>query len=288
MNKIINHIGLSSGKDSTALLIWVIFLSGYPLETIRITACDTENEYAEFYQQIAALNEICLKFGIAPIRILKSMGFLNLAVSKHRFPSARARFCTEELKIKPTRQYIQELWMEGYEVVLHLGVRADESTERSLLSEWGESYYCKVRRPILKWSIAEVWEAHRKYGFPINPLYAKGRKRVGCRLCCMSRKADIRLTATTEPTVIDEYREWEKAVGANSQSGFSGFFHRGTVPAAQRTKEIITREGEKMMVATIDDVARWSMTLRGGFQGGFEFMFEEDDAEAPCQMGYCE
>ena len=43
----------------------------------------------------------------------------------------------------------------------------------------------------------------------------------------------------------------------------------------------------------IDDVARWSQTVRGGVQGGFDFMFDEvkfdlDDAHAPCKSGYCE
>jgi hypothetical protein len=48
-----------------------------------------------------------------------------------------------------------------------------------------------------------------------------------------------------------------------------------------------------MKVATIDDVARWSQTLRGGTQSGFDFMFKEDDdfdAGLTCKsiMGHCE
>ena len=40
-------------------------------------------------------------------------------------------------------------------------------------------------------------------------------------------------------------------------------------------------------------VARWSLTVRGGVQEGMNFLFEEedfnqDDAHAPCQSGYCE
>lgn len=36
----INHIGLSGGKDSTALLGWALHESGYPRESLRFSFCD--------------------------------------------------------------------------------------------------------------------------------------------------------------------------------------------------------------------------------------------------------
>lgn len=314
MNKVINHIGLSSGKDSTALWGWAILESGYPIETIRGSFSDTENEYSEVYTQIAALDAFGKKHGVAPIRTLRSEGFLKLAQRKKRFPSARARFCTEELKIKPMIYYLQELWLDGYEVVLHSGVRANESFERSLMPEWGEQNFCKIRRPLLKWSIADVWNAHKRYGLPINPLYFTGRKRVGCRLCCMSNKQDVRITAKTHPETIALYRQWEKIVGDPKLTGAaqlkpgkmsehgSGFFPASTVPPYLRSIKGLIRKrdgakgkaGEKYDACTIDDVVKWSMTLRGGKQTGFDFMFDDlpvfeiDDQHEPCKSGYCE
>lgn len=141
-------------------------------------------------------------------------------------------------------------------------------------------------------------KAHRRYGLPINPLYFENRKRVGCRLCVMSNKRDVRVVVKTRPEVIKLYAEWEKIVGQERQNrgmgcDYSSFFHRATVPESQRSRFIKTKNQGMMKVATIDDVARWSLTLRGGKQGGFDFMFEEedfnpDDAGAPCQSGYCE
>lgn len=311
--KIINHIGLSSGKDSTALWGWAINDSGYPIESIRGSFSDTENEYQEVYDQIKALDEYGQKRGVAPIRILKSEGFLNLAIRKGRFPSARARFCTQELKIFPMLHYLEEMWLFGHEVILHSGVRANESFERSQMQEYGEQNHCRIRRPLLKWTINDVWEAHKRYGLPINPLYFTGRKRVGCKLCCMSNKQDVRITAKTKPETIDLYREWERLVGHPDRTGAqslpgkmsehgSGFFPAATVPLHLRSiKGLVRRKdsskgkrGELYDACTIDDVVKWSTTLRGGKQIGLDFMFddspifENDDMHAPCQSGYCE
>jgi|GEM_PF-1634637 len=304
----IYHFGLSGGKDSTALLGWAIHESGYPKELIRCSFCDTGNEYDEVYEQIKKLNEICLSNGIAPIRTLRNTDskwtwnswplFLALAIWKGRFPSAKARFCTEHLKIIPTQHYIEELQLEGHEIIAHSGVRASESIERSMMSEWdNDQFSCKLRRPLLKWTLAEIWDAHRKWGLPINPLYLSGRKRVGCRLCIMSNKQDVRLTVKFRKWVIDLYRSWEEIVGASRVTrgilcDYSSFFNRNTVPKQHRSRDVITKQGV-MKIATIDDVAYWSQTLRGGKQHGFDFMYEEedfnrDDAAAPCQSGYCE
>jgi hypothetical protein len=71
---LLNLIGLSSGKDSTALLGWAIHESGYPRESIICVFTDTENEYEEVYQQIRDLNDYCLKHGVAPVVYLRASG----------------------------------------------------------------------------------------------------------------------------------------------------------------------------------------------------------------------
>lgn len=265
---LINHIGLSGGKDSTALWGWAINESGYPIESIRGSFADTQNEYKEVYDQIDILDAYGQKRGVAPIRRLSSVGFLQLAIKKGRFPSARARFCTQHLKMIPFVHYCEELQLDGHDIVGHSGVRKSESIERSMLEEWGESNGIRVRRPLLEWSIADVWAAHRRFGLPINQLYLHGRKRVGCKLCVMSKKQDVRLTVKYHPEVIAEYKRWEELVGASRvtrgiKCDYSSFFHRATVPKHFRSRSVITKQGQ-MNVATIDDVARWSQTTRGG------------------------
>lgn len=296
---LINHIGLSGGKDSTALWGWAINESGYPIESIRGSFADTQNEYKEVYDQIDILDAYGQKHGVAPIRRLSSVGFLQLALNKGRFPSARARFCTQHLKMIPFVHYCEELQLDGHDIIGHSGVRKSESIERSMLEEWGEQNGIRVRRPLLEWSIKDVWAAHRRFGLPINPLYVRGRKRVGCKLCCMSSKQDIRLTVKHHPEVIVEYAQWEmvveavrKARGKNYSA--ATFFNSAGISEDLKSLIVKNKAGKEIRCATIEDMARWSQTTRGGRYVAFPFEYEgEDDwndfdAAAPCQSGYCE
>jgi 3'-phosphoadenosine 5'-phosphosulfate sulfotransferase (PAPS reductase)/FAD synthetase len=161
----LNLFGLSGGKDSTFLVAWAIHLSGYPIESLVFTFCDTGNEYAEVYEQIEALDEYIQRHGCKPIVRLKAEGawvkkysrfplFLALCIWKGRFPSAKARFCTQFLKIIPTEKYIQTLVFDGFKIVSHSGVRASESIERAQMKEFGTDMFgCRTRRPILQLSI---------------------------------------------------------------------------------------------------------------------------------------
>jgi 7-cyano-7-deazaguanine synthase in queuosine biosynthesis len=54
----INHIGISGGKDSTALLLWAVHESGYPKESIHATFCDTDNEHQITLTCSAALADL--------------------------------------------------------------------------------------------------------------------------------------------------------------------------------------------------------------------------------------
>ncbi len=306
MSEQINVIGLSGGKDSTALFGWAIHESGYPRDSIYPAFCDTENEYQEVYDQIDALDLYGQARGVRPIARLRATGawataktplFLALALWKGRFPSARARFCTDHLKIRPTKKFIEELQKAG-DLVTHSGVRASESIERSTMTEFSRDIFdCPHRRPLLAWTINDIWLAHKRWGLPINRLYFDGWKRVGCRLCVMSSKADVRRTVQKRPSVIDLYRDWEQRLGRSraargSVSAYSSWFSRRTVPLPQRSLRVDTKSGP-MMVPTIDDVARWSTTSRGGVQQCADFMFAEsdfniDDVHHPCQAGFCE
>lgn len=41
----IYHVGVSGGKDSGAVLLWMVHKSGIPREKINATFCDTGNEH---------------------------------------------------------------------------------------------------------------------------------------------------------------------------------------------------------------------------------------------------
>jgi 3'-phosphoadenosine 5'-phosphosulfate sulfotransferase (PAPS reductase)/FAD synthetase len=279
----INHGGLSGGKDSTALMLWMKYESGYPEETLRFSFCDTGNELEATYEYVRMLGE-----KVHPIEWLKpERDFYELARKKGRFPSARARFCTQELKMKPSRDYAFALIEEGHEVLLHTGVRSSESEARSLLKErdvdtW---YGLPVYRPLLSWTIDDVWAIHKRHGIPRNPLYAMGMKRVGCAPCIMSQKNEIRRLHKLFPERFDMIREQERQ--AEERGRVSTFFAADKVPECQRSREVAAKDGTLYKLTMIDDVVRWSQTSRGGAQ--YTFDLDDDEAQACWHWsGLCE
>lgn len=159
----IYHLGISGGKDSTAAMLWLLYESGWPLDRVLLTFCDTGNEDNFTYNFLDYLREI------HPIRTIKpEMDFWELAKFKKRFPSRKARFCTQWLKIIPSREFILDLLKKDKKVLLLTGVRKDEgkpTNNRGNLPQfgWDDGFCCDVFRPIYNWSLNEVWGIHKKY-----------------------------------------------------------------------------------------------------------------------------
>lgn len=294
---VINHFGCSGGKDSTALLLWALFDSGYDRASLDVSFCDTGNEAPITYQYLDYLEDR-LQIGIT--RIKPERDFFELAKWKCRFPSARARFCTEHLKVVPTNDYIRTLKSLTGALVLHSGVRAAESHQRAQLppEDFDERFGCTVKRPLLAWKIADVWEMHRKHDVKPNPLYAQGMQRVGCFPCIMSRKEEIRKIAKLYPQVIDRIRLAETTTGSENRDRVSTMYRSTTVPKSQRSIPWTRKkDGKNYMLASIDDVVRWSKTERGGKQDAMDFddvvNFEElpmgeSARSCPSSLGMCE
>ena len=251
------HVGISGGKDSTALLLWMVYESGIPWEQIICSFCDTQNEAPETYEHIAMLSA-----KIFPVQWLETEGFIQLAKRKGRFPSTKARFCTQELKLLPTKAFLEDLSERYEEVIPVSGVRRAESLDRNKLNEWGdplESYFgLKEWRPLIAWTLKDVLAIHAKYDVALNPLYGMGATRVGCFPCINSNKREMRLLATSFPQRIEQIREWEKDF--DNLNRMSTFFPRNKVPLRFRSKEIQTAKGKPMRVCTIDDVVEWAKT----------------------------
>lgn len=198
------------------------------------------------------------------------MTFRDLAYIKGRFPSRKAQFCTEHLKLAPQMRWCEEnLTAKGIEFERYVGVRCDESDARKDTPEkkWDEYFKCIVHYPIRCWTKMECFAVLKNAGEEINPLYKLGFNRVGCAPCINSGKDDIREWAARFPEMIDKVREWEKSVGRT--------FFAPCVPG--------------MEINFIDDVVDWARTSRGGKQP--LLMFVEEDAKAGVcvsKYGLCE
>jgi 3'-phosphoadenosine 5'-phosphosulfate sulfotransferase (PAPS reductase)/FAD synthetase len=268
---LLHHLGVSGGKDSTALLLWAIHESGLPRESLRVTFCDTGNEDNVTYTHITLLDQIAREAGIVGgvETIMPALTFFALARKKRRFPSRMAQFCTIELKIAPTKRWLTARWEEGHEVVIINGKRLGESQqrrksmkdqpERGFSDYWGTEEWT----PLRMWTLRDVLAIHERHGVPLNPLYALGAKRVGCWPCVNCGKLEIRLVSEHRPQKIDLIAEWENKV---REGKMSPFYPPAKATKMYRTVEVTTNDGRKVMVAPIREIVRWSHTERGGSQ----------------------
>jgi len=306
---IINAVSVSGGKDSTAMLLLaieqetpnlrVLFADtghehrqtyeyverlrgrlGIEIETVRadFTAqIERKRDVVQTKWRADGLPEATIERALA---VLHPTGnpFLDLCLWKGRFPSTRARFCSSELKHIPIQERLDAFAVGAQAVVSWQGVRADESLARRDLPErdvefgqWEpEPRGMLIYRPILTWTVEDVFAMHRKHGVAPNPLYAQGMGRVGCMPCIHARKAELREIATRFPAEIERVAEWERIVSDASRRGASNFFG--------------LTNGD---VLSIGEAVAWSKTTRGGTQ--YDLLALADEPSSCSSLyGLCE
>jgi len=313
-----NIISVSGGKDSTALLLLAI---EHQPENMQAVFCDTGHEHAQTYDYILYLEQatgIPIRWVKADFsaqieakrarleavargdkvprntwtpeqaaraaRYCVPTGnpFADLCIWKGRFPSTKARFCSEELKRNVIQAQVnQPLWDAGAYIVSWQGVRADESPSRALLDEEEDvNQQYTIYRPLLRWTAADCFAMHKKHGIRHNPLYEQGMGRVGCMPCIHASKNELREIAIRFPEEIDRVEEMERVVGMASRRNTSSFFASDKTPG-----DHVGCAGIPM--PNIRDVVEWSKTGRGGRQ--FDWLrMEEDGLLCSSMYGLCE
>ncbi len=243
----------SGGKDSLDTVIWC--MNNLQPHEWDIVFCDTDWEDELTYQHIRDIESkigkqiITLKHKPFPITdeqrkaIVQIFGsnniFAEMVVYKGRFPSTKARFCTEKLKSYPMIDHIISC---NCDVVVLQGIRNDESQSRRNLKENDdyfkfyfepyktnkkgqklyhsyrkkevtahcEKYAVDVLRPIIHKTAEQVFDSIYSNGFQPNPLYKLGLGRVGCFPCVMCQKNEIKQVAEINPLRIVQIRLLEK------------------------------------------------------------------------------
>ena len=275
-------LGMSGGKDSTAMAIHMRE-NGIEFEPVFM---DTGWEHEDTYKYVTEVLDPL--FG--PIRTLRSKkwpgGMVEAVRYKGMFPSRMLRWCTQELKVYPLRDYIREVGPEN--VVSLVGIRAAESGARSKMPRWefNKTYKCDVWRPLIGWCDQDVIDAHLRAGVSPNPLYIRGAgySRVGCYPCIMARKKELAQVATDSPERIDLIRQleadaWEKTKARKEA--------KGEPPPKQRPSMFQDRTSRTGETWPIDKVVDWAKTAHGGKQR--ELFAPSEVEEAGCvRWGLCE
>ena len=187
-------VPVSGGKDSQACL--KLAVSRYPRFSVLGLFCDTQFEHPLTYKHIDWMRKF---YGVTIVEVCA--GSVEEKVLKHkRFPTPIIKFCTEQLKIVPSKKFyvsLAEKQKAGFEV--WYGLRWGESRERQaryadmdtqayppneVLNAYPKYLFSKhkvvFRLPIIDWGSEQVIDF---LNGEENPLYKSGFSRVGCFPC---------------------------------------------------------------------------------------------------------
>ena len=190
-------LSLSGGKDSTALAVYM----RDRVPQMEYIFCDTGKELPETYDYI---NKIEALLGKPIVRLNSGYSFDHwLQVYSGFLPSARMRWCTKELKLKPFERYC------GDDVVYsYIGLRADENRQGYISHKPNIIPVYPFREDGV--NKAEVFRILEESGLGIPPYY-QWRTRSGCYFCFFQRKAEWVGLKNNHPELFEKAKTYEKS-----------------------------------------------------------------------------
>ena len=195
--KATRHIlGLSGGKDSTALAVYM----RDRVPEMEYVFTDTDKELPETYEYLAKLEAY---LGKPIVRTNAERGFDHwLQVYGGYLPSSRMRWCTRQLKIRPFEKYVGDDL-----VVSYVGIRADEDREGYISTKPNIT----ARFPFKEDGIrkADVLRILDEAGLGL-PKYYEWRSRSGCYFCFFQRKSEWAGLLERHPDLYEKAKAYEK------------------------------------------------------------------------------
>jgi 3'-phosphoadenosine 5'-phosphosulfate sulfotransferase (PAPS reductase)/FAD synthetase len=174
--KPVRHLlGLSGGKDSSALAIYL----RDRVPEMEYFFSDTGAELPETLEFVDMLEDYLGK-PIARLNAGRDFDYY-LKLNGNFLPTAQARWCTINLKIKPFEEYVG-----NDEAITYVGIRADEAHRQGYLSTKPN---ISARYPFMEDGITkdDVFEILKSSGIGV-PKYYEWRSRSGCYFCFFQRK----------------------------------------------------------------------------------------------------
>lgn len=218
-DKVKHVLGLSGGKDSSALALYV--KETRPELDIAYFFTDTGYELPETNEFIDQLEErlgYIHRLNARSLNDIEGRGELDFKslLKKHQnfLPSQRDRWCTVQLKLKPFEQWADSFIKEGYQIVNYVGIRADEPNRTGLLT---------IDKPIttvmpfrddgiVKSDIENILQRN---GLEL-PEYYSWRSRSGCSFCFYQKKIEWIRLKENHPDLFEQAKEFEKGEGNNT------------------------------------------------------------------------
>ncbi|MCR9106003.1 MAG: phosphoadenosine phosphosulfate reductase family protein [Gammaproteobacteria bacterium] len=191
-------LGLSGGKDSAALAIYI--KDRYPEvhEKVEYFFSDTGAELKEVYD---FLDKMEAYLGKEVIRLSSGKDFDHwLQVYNGFLPSAKQRWCTKEMKIRPFEKFV------GDDVVVsYIGIRADENREGYISHKENiKAVFPFVENGIVREDVFRILE--ETVGVP---EYYEWRSRSGCYFCFFQRQGEWLGLKRNHPELFEKAKDYE-------------------------------------------------------------------------------
>ena len=240
MTNVRHVLGLSGGKDSAAL---AIFMSEkHPELEMEYFFTDTGNELPEVYEYLGQLEGV---LGKEIVRLNPDRDFDFWWKEYNTFlPSPQTRWCTRMLKIRPLEAWLEDTLAEGTEVRTYVAIRADED----------RGGY-KPTNPLMKavFPLAEagidVHGVHRlldEAGIGL-PAYYKWRSRSGCTFCFYQQKIEWVRLLERHPEAFEQAMRYEKtALSAGSPFTWSQGESLSELAEPERIEEVKRHYEERL------------------------------------------
>ncbi len=197
-------LGLSGGRDSAALAIWM--REYRPEIELEFFFTDTGKELPEVHEFLDRL-EGYLGRPIQRLNPDRDFDFW-LREYKHFLPSARTRWCTRQLKLRPLEQWLKEDLNGGTRVHSYVAIRADENRSGYQATHPNMTVHFPLRDAgIDKAGVIDLLDSSGVG----EPGYYSWRSRSGCTFCFFQQKIEWVRLMREHPDAFEEAKRYEKS-----------------------------------------------------------------------------
>jgi 3'-phosphoadenosine 5'-phosphosulfate sulfotransferase (PAPS reductase)/FAD synthetase len=253
-------IKASYGNDSIAMIQHLHETDPRPALVIYSDTGWSSRDWPDRVDQGEAFARRC---GYWPVR-LASEGFAALAKRKMGFPRQGMQFCTEELKVKPSLHFMDQIDPD-HRMTVCVGKRREESANRAATPEHIEASVLdggrRLWHPIVALLEPQRNDLIRRAGFDVLP-----HRSMECFPCINSNRADI-LALANDPDRVAYIADMEKQMGHTRKGKPRTMF----------------RPYRYMGATGINEIIRWGQSKPG--------QFDLDDGtaepESGCYSGQC-
>ena len=268
-------LGISGGKDSAALAIYIKDNHPDVHEKIEYFFTDTGAELEEVYDFLAKLEAY---LGKEIIRLSSGKPFDHwLKVHNEYLPSPQQRWCTQMMKIKPFEAFVGD-----DPVISYVGIRADENREGYISrKETIKAVFPFIENGLVRDDVFQLLED--SVGIP---EYYKWRSRSGCYFCFFQQQKEWLGLKRNHPTLFEKAKEYENRLRTKFdwKEGEIELNGRGYTWSSQGSLDELVKRAEirEENGLTIDEKTndRWQDVLR--FEGDDDD--PEDQACAICSL----